>query len=61
MSVRRELNLAKEYLMKRLAETKDALNVNLGTPFQAKGDEYLKKKILETEKAIKLIEKIKIE
>lgn len=58
MSVKRELDLAKEYLMKRLAETKDGLNVNLGTPYRAKGNEYLKKKISETEKAIELIEKI---
>lgn len=60
MSIKRELDMAKEYLMKRLAETKDALNVNLGTPLHIKGNEYLKKKISETEEAIELIEKIVI-
>ena len=60
MSIKRELEMATEYLRKRLAETKDALNVNLGTPYQAKGNEYLKNKASDTEKAIELIEKISV-
>jgi len=60
MSIKHELNMAVEYLKRRLAETKDGLHVNLGTPLQAKGNEYLKRKISHTEKAIELIEKIAI-
>ena len=57
MSVKRELEMAKEYLEKRLAETKDALNVYLGTPYRAKGNEYLREKIIHTERAIELLER----
>ena len=60
MSIKRELDMAKNFLMKRLAETKDALNINLGTPSQAKGNKYLREKMSDTEKAIELIEKIVI-
>lgn len=60
MSIKRELDMAKNFLKKRLAETKDGLCVNLGTPYQAKGNEYLKEKIFETEEAIRLIEEIKV-
>ena len=56
MTVKRELEMATEYLKKRLFETIDGLNVHLGTPHQAKGNEFLKKKIFDIEKAIKLIE-----
>ena len=53
MTAKRELELAKEYLEKRLFETKDALTI----PFKTKqGDDYLRKKIKETEKAISLME-----
>ena len=58
MSVKRELGMAKEYLIKRLADTEDALNVPLITPSYNAGNEYLKKKIIYTKEAIQIIEDI---
>lgn len=52
MSVKRELEIARELLIKRLEETEDALSVPLGT---RAGNEYLEKKITYTKEAIRLM------
>ncbi len=56
MSVKHELEMAKEYLTKRLTETEEGLLTHLGTPSKKAGDKYLREKIAYIKKAILMIE-----